>query len=415
MRKILIMTLGTTNPKNIAPSYQILFSEYEFDEVIIIRSDNENSIAQEKIIRQLNENKMINTFVLNNPENIQVIYSNLTFQEKSLYRYLKQKDMKNDFYLDITGGTKIMSAATLSVLSNFKNLKYLLYITGERSRETGKAIGGFRVEKVSYYNAKFFLNFPLDFFEKKDFIRLSSFLKEYRNFFTHDSWRFFILLVDFYKDFFQGKFELLLGNKFIKKSYDEEILKKVILNKESFERFLNDLKRYLHIRFLEKNLTEKDRYFRIFFEVGYFYDRLLFNFENEKYLETLGYFYIFFEKLVNLVLFKNLKNKDYEFVFDKNTFFLKSKLDETKILGVKEKIDLIENQGLKDFFNRYMDKVIKKRNISIIGHGEVYPDEKVLKEVGFFIKELESSFSSLIEKCQVLTYPDLNFKNIFFS
>ena len=54
MKKILIMTLGTTEARKMSASYRLLFEGEVFDEVLIIRSEHKNSQDQEKDIKKLN-------------------------------------------------------------------------------------------------------------------------------------------------------------------------------------------------------------------------------------------------------------------------------------------------------------------------------------------------------------------------
>jgi hypothetical protein len=415
MKKILIMTLGTTEARKMSASYRLLFEGEVFDEVLIIRSEHKNSQDQEKDIKKLNKGNPVKTFILTNPENIEKIISDLNFKENSFYDYVKEKSKDEiAFILDITGGTKLMSAAVLSILQKFKNLEKVSYITGQRSKETGKAIGAFRKEEARSFNVKFFLNFPtiLNFLENKNYILLASFLDDYKGFFTSEKWRLFIELVYFYRDFLLGRFESLKNDKFLKEAYDKDLLAEVVLNKDAVESFFVNLKGYLYIRYSKKNLTNEDKIGRALFEVRYFYDRFFSSFKNNEKILALGYFYVFFEKLINLVLLK--ENLNPPFVFNKDTFYL---LYGEKIVGVKEKIDLIKDASIKGFFSDCLEKVIKRRNISIIGHGEVFPQEKIFDDILSFLNNtnLKKLFFDDLSKELTLVYPEFNLKNIFFS
>jgi hypothetical protein len=415
MKKILIMTLGTTEARKMTASYRLLFEGEVFDEVLIIRSEHKNSQDQEKDIKKLNKGNPVKTFILTNPENIEKIISDLNFKENSFYDYVKEKSKDEiAFILDITGGTKLMSAAVLSILQKFKNLEKVSYITGQRSKETGKAIGAFRKEEARSFNVKFFLNFPtiLNFLENKNYILLASFLDDYKGFFTSEKWRFFIELVYFYRDFLLGRFESLKNDKFLKETYDKDLLTEVVLNKDAVEGFFVNLKEYFYIRYYKKNLTNEDKIGRALFEVRYFYDRFFSSFKNNEKILALGYFYVFFEKLINLVLLK--ENLKLPFVFNKDTFYL---LYGEKIVGVKEKIDLIKNASIKSLFSDCLEKVIKRRNISIIGHGEVFPEDKIFDDILSFLNNtnLKKLFFDDLNKELTLVYPEFNLKNIFFS
>jgi hypothetical protein len=154
------------------------------------------------------------------------------------------------------------------------------------------------------------------------------------------------------------------------------------------------------------------------FEVRYFYDRFFISFKNNEKILALGYFYVFFEKLINLVLLK--ENLNLLFVFKKDTFYLvrKEKVGEKieeKIVGVKEKIDLIKDTSIKRFFSDCLEKVIKRRNISIIGHGEVFPEDRIFDDVLSFLNNLKKLFFDDLSKEFTLVYPEFNLKNIFFS
>jgi len=409
------MTLGTTEARKMSASYRLLFEGEVFDEVLIIRSEHKNSQDQEKDIKKLNKGNPVKTFILTNPENIEKIISDLNFKENSFYDYVKEKSKDEiAFILDITGGTKLMSAAVLSILQKFKNLEKVSYITGQRSKETGKAIGAFRKEEARSFNVKFFLNFPtiLNFLENKNYILLASFLDDYKGFFTSEKWRLFIELVYFYRDFLLGRFESLKNDKFLKEAYDKDLLAEVVLNKDAVESFFVNLKGYLYIRYSKKNLTNEDKIGRALFEVRYFYDRFFSSFKNNEKILALGYFYVFFEKLINLVLLK--ENLNPPFVFNKDTFYL---LYGEKIVGVKEKIDLIKDASIKGFFSDCLEKVIKRRNISIIGHGEVFPQEKIFDDILSFLNNtnLKKLFFDDLSKELTLVYPEFNLKNIFFS
>ena len=409
------MTLGTTEARKMSASYRLLFEGEVFDEVLIIRSEHKNSQDQEKDIKKFNKGNPVKTFILTNPENIEKIISDLNFKENSFYDYVKEKSKDEiAFILDITGGTKLMSAAVLSILQKFKNLEKVSYITGQRSKETGKAIGAFRKEEARSFNVKFFLNFPtiLNFLENKNYILLASFLDDYKGFFTSEKWRLFIELVYFYRDFLLGRFESLKNDKFLKEAYDKDLLAEVVLNKDAVESFFVNLKGYLYIRYSKKNLTNEDKIGRALFEVRYFYDRFFSSFKNNEKILALGYFYVFFEKLINLVLLK--ENLNPPFVFNKDTFYL---LYGEKIVGVKEKIDLIKDASIKGFFSDCLEKVIKRRNISIIGHGEVFPQEKIFDDILSFLNNtnLKKLFFDDLSKELTLVYPEFNLKNIFFS
>jgi len=409
------MTLGTTEARKMSASYRLLFEGEVFDEVLIIRSEHKNSQDQEKDIKKLNKGNPVKTFILTNPENIEKIISDLNFKENSFYDYVKEKSKDEiAFILDITGGTKLMSAAVLSILQKFKNLEKVSYITGQRSKETGKAIGAFRKEEARSFNVKFFLNFPtiLNFLENKNYILLASFLDDYKGFFTSEKWRLFIELVYFYRDFLLGRFESLKNDKFLKEAYDKDLLAEVVLNKDAVESFFVNLKGYFYIRYSKKNLTNEDKIGRALFEVRYFYDRFFSSFKNNEKILALGYFYVFFEKLINLVLLK--ENLNLPFVFNKDTFYL---LYGEKIVGVKEKIDLIKDASIKGFFSDCLEKVIKRRNISIIGHGEVFPQEKIFDDILSFLNNtnLKKLFFDDLSKELTLVYPEFNLKNIFFS
>jgi len=123
-------------------------------------------------------------------------------------------------------------------------------------------------------------------------------------------------------------------------------------------------------------------------------------------------FMFFFEKFINLVLLK--ENLNPPFVFNKDTFYL---LYGEKIVGVKEKIDLIKDASIKGFFSDCLEKVIKRRNISIIGHGEVFPQEKIFDDILSFLNNtnLKKLFFDDLSKELTLVYPEFNLKNIFFS
>jgi hypothetical protein len=417
------MTLGTTEARKMSASYRLLFEGEVFDEVLIIRSEHKNSQDQEKDIRKLNKGNPVKTFILTNPENIEKIISDLNFKENSFYDYVKEKSKdKIAFVLDITGGTKLMSAAVLSILQKFKNLEKVSYITGQRSKETGKAIGAFRKEEARSFNVKFFLNFPtiLNFLENKNYILLASFLDDYKGFFTSEKWRLFIELVYFYRDFLLGRFELLKSNKFLKETYDKDLLAEIVLNKNELEGFFIRLKDYFYIRYSKENLINEDKIDRALFEVRYFYDRFFSSFKNNEKILALGYFYVFFEKLLNFFLLK--EDLTLPFVFNKNTFYLSrqekigEKIEE-KIVGVKEKIDLIKDISIKRFFSDCLEKVIKRRNISIIGHGEVFPEEKIFDDILSFLNNtnLKKLFFDDLSKELTLVYPEFNLKNIFFS
>ena len=413
MKKILIMTLGTTEARQMAASYRLLFEGEVFDEVLIIRSEHKNSQDQEKDIKKLNKGNPVKTFILTNPENIEKIISDLNFKENSFYDYVKEKSKdKIAFVLDITGGTKLMSAAVLSILQKFKNLEKVSYITGQRSKETGKAIGAFRKEEARSFNVKFFLNFPtiLNFLENKNYILLASFLDDYKGFFTSEKWRFFIELVYFYRDFLLGRSESLKSNKFLKETYDKDLLAEIVLNKNELEGFFISLKNYFYIRYSKENLTSEDKIDRALFEVRYFYDRFFISFKNNEKILALGYFYVFFEKLINFFLLK--EDLSLPFVFNKNTFYL---FYQEKIVGVKEKINLIKDNLIKMFFSDCLEKVIKRRNISIIGHGEVFPEDRIFDDVLSFLNNLKKLFFDDLSKEFTLVYPEFNLKNIFFS
>jgi hypothetical protein len=235
-------------------------------------------------------------------------------------------------------------------------------------------------------------------------------LDDYKGFFTSEKWRLFIELVYFYRDFLLGRFESLKNNKFLKETYDKDLLAEVVLNKDAVESFFVNLKEYLYIRYSKKNLTNEDKIGRALFEVRYFYDRFFSSFKNNEKILALGYFYVFFEKLINLVLLK--ENSNLPFVFNKNTFYLSY---QEKIVGVKEKIDLIKNASIKRFFSDCWQKVIKRRNISIIGHGEVFPEEKIFGDILSFLNNLKKLFFDDLSKEFALVYPEFNLKNIFFS
>jgi hypothetical protein len=88
---------------------------------------------------------------------------------------------------------------------------------------------------------------------------------------------------------------------------------------------------------------------------------------------------------------------------------------EEKIVGVKEKINLIKDASIKSLFSDCLQKVIKRRNISIIGHGEVFPQEKIFDDILSFLNNLKKLFFDDFIKELALVYPEFNLKNIFFS
>jgi len=113
------MTLGTTEADTMINSYKELFRHLSFDELIFIRTNDQNSVNQEIEIKKILKEKKSYTFEIKNYEDLEDLLKELVFSKdkKSLVNLIKEKEKDGfSFILDITGGTKVMSSALVSIL-----------------------------------------------------------------------------------------------------------------------------------------------------------------------------------------------------------------------------------------------------------------------------------------------------------
>jgi len=314
-----------------------------------------------------------------------------------------------------------MSSALISILINNKNLEEIIYIGGPRDSETGKVIGLPKVLYTSKNVLSFFSSFYIyleENLKNKNYLVLSNFLLKNRGYFFNQEWKVFIDLIDFYANLTKGKFDLLKESLFLSENYDKSVFKKIVENSDDIEIFFKRIKEYLKLR--KKGLDNNQIRKRAIFDLGYFFDLLKNNLYKRFPLETLAYFYTFFEKLVNFVLVdEGFKKSGFEFVFEEKTYYL-CEIDDKqdkKIVGLQKKIKFIQNRQLKEFLRNGYDEIIGKiRNLSIVGHGEIYPDEKVCDQVQKFVEELFSRFRYLWKNDDFcfFYYPKFKTENIFF-
>jgi len=418
------MTLGTTPVETIINSYIELFKRNFFEEVVFIRTNNKNSIEQEIRIKEILGEKTYHVFEIKNYEDLGELLKELVFvkDKESFVSFIKRREKEEIvFFLDITGGTKIMSSALISILINNKNLEEIIYIGGSRDSKTGKVIGLPKVQYTSKNILSFFSSFFIyleENLKNKNYLVLSNFLSKNRDYFFNQEWKVFVDLIDFYAYLIKGKFDLLENSLFLSENYDQSVFKKVVENSDEIENFFKKINKYLKLR--KKDLDSNQIRKRALFELEYFFDLLKNNLYNRLPLETLAYFYTFFEKLVNFVLIhEGFKRSGFEFVFEEKTYYL-SEIDnkqDKKIVGLQKKIKLIQNKELKEFLKKNYDELIGKiRNLSIVGHGEIYPGEEVFEKVQKFIEQLFSRFGFLWKNdgFGFFYYPKFKIKNIFF-
>jgi len=418
------MTLGTTEADAMINSYKELFRRLSFDELIFIRTNNQNSVNQEIEIKKILKEKKFYTFEIKNYEDLEDLLKELVFSKdkKSLVNLIKEKEKDGfSFILDITGGIKVMSSALVSILVNTKNLEEITYIGGIRGGEGGRVTGLPKVYYTSKNTLSFFSNFYIYLEEnlrKKNYLELSNFLLNNKDYFFNPEWELFVDLIDFYANLFRGKFSLIKESIFLNESFDRSVFERIIENKSDLYNFFEFVKYYINLR--KKNLSQNLIKKRAIYEMNYFLDLLSNNVENKIPIETLAYFYTFFEKLVNLVLLdEGFKKYGFKFFVNEKIFYL-CELDDNKrekIVGLQRKIKLVQNKDLKRFFKKGYEEIVEKvRNVSIVGHGEKYPNEEICFKVKDFIDDFFMRFDSFSKNYRLsfFVYPVFKIENIFF-
>jgi len=422
MKKILIMTLGIKEAETILNSYRELFRRNSFDEIVFIRTNNQNSIAQENEIKRILKEKIFYTFEIKKFDDFGEILKELAFsnKEESFSNFIKQKQNEGALlFLDITGGTKIMSSALTTILINNKNLEEIIYISGQRDKITGNVIGLPKIQATPKNIFTFFSSFYIyldENLKNKKYIFLSDFLSENKNYFFNKEWNVFVDLIFFYANLMKGRFEVIKNSLFLNGKYERLVFERIVKNKDEIEAFFIRVKELIELKRADLNNNQKER--RTLLELGYFFDLLKNNLENLLSVESLAYFYIFLEKLVNFILIReNFKDDNYEFFFDEKTYYLQEIISkDKKIIGLQKKIKFIKNKKLKNFLKEsYNDLILNIRNLSLIGHGEIYPDVEVCDKLKKFIDDFFTNFSDYKQEMFCFfSYPEFIKENIFF-
>lgn len=370
MKNLLISTVGKN--ETLFSSLRYVIDEKKISEAVYLVSLDQAVEKNFSLIRDYNENLGIKTgrITINDPDRIEKILNDL---EKSGIRERAKAFQLNrgKVYLDYTYGTKALAAASVHFFLINEIVDEVVYVSGTRDKK-GIVVDNF--QGMSSVVRRLFINQNLDQFKAllKSF-NFEDSLTIIKKIFSETSpvGKALIGLIDYFIDFFQGRFQTIKDHCLIPIANYLENLDLDALRKNN-----QLIENYLALKNKKTGRKTDDSKLMLFFEIEYLSDLTKIFFLQKKYPQVLAVFNSLADKYLTIKLLeKGYRTNEVIYQATDNNFFLKTKEKEAKPLGVSFKLDACFPDDRKPFKQR-LKELIQKRNISIFGHGFYFPDEK---------------------------------------